>query len=134
MTPDEIKKILNQVKDGTSTVDEAMNILRDLPFEDAGFAKIDHHRELRTGYPEVILCSGKTTEQVVKIIGMMYAKGSDILGTRANAEIFERISSLYPEATYNEAAQTIVIKRSNTPVSDSYIAIVTAGTADIPVA
>lgn len=134
MTPEEIRKILHQVKEGQTTVDAAMETLRDLPFEDAGFAKIDHHRELRTGYPEVILCSGKTTEQVVKIVGMMYDKGSDILGTRANAEIFEQVSRIYPEAIYNEAAKTIVIKRTLTPLSDSHITIVTAGTADIPVA
>lgn len=134
MTPDEIKKILSKVKEGQTTVDSAMELLRDLPFEDLGFAKIDHHRELRTGYPEVILCSGKTTDQVVQIIKMMYPKGSDILGTRANIEIFEQISSIYPEATYNEAAKAIVIKRPISTLSDNYISIVTAGTADIPVA
>ncbi len=71
MTPEEIKKILEEVKTGKASVDDAMNHLRNLPFEDVGFAKIDHHRELRTGYPEVIFCSGKTTEQLLKIIAMM---------------------------------------------------------------
>src|SRR5664279_457818 len=114
MTPEEIKKILEEVKSGKSSVDTAMEMLRDLPFEDVGFAKIDHHRELRTGYPEVILCSGKTTEQVVKIISIMHDKGSNILATRANSDIFEKVSSLFPEASYNEAARAIIIKRTNT--------------------
>jgi len=134
MTPEEIKKILEEVKSGKSSVDTAMEMLRDLPFEDVGFAKIDHHRELRTGYPEVILCSGKTTEQVVKIISMMHDKGSNILATRANSDIFEKVSTLFPEASYNDAARAIIIKRTNTVISETYISIVTAGTADIPVA
>jgi len=134
MTPEEIKKILEEVKSGKSSVDIAMEMLRDLPFEDVGFAKIDHHRELRTGYPEVILCSGKTTEQVVKIISMMHDKGSNILATRANSDIFENVSTLFPEANYNEAARAIIIKRTSTVISETYISIVTAGTADIPVA
>ena len=134
MTPEEIKKILEEVKSGKSSVDIAMEMLRDLPFEDVGFAKIDHHRELRTGYPEVILCSGKTTEQVVKIISMMHDKGSNILATRANSDIFEKVSTLFPEASYNDAARAIIIKRTNTVISETYISIVTAGTADIPVA
>ena len=83
MAPEEIKKILEDVKTGKSSIEAAMNRLRDLPFEDVNFAKIDHHRELRTGYPEVILCSGKTTEQILKIKAMMYAKGTNNLATRA---------------------------------------------------
>jgi len=134
MTPEEIKKILEEVRNGKVSVDEAMQNLRDLPFEDVGFAKIDHHRELRTGYPEVIFCSGKTTEQIVKIIALMYDKGGNILGTRADTNIFNEVSKRFPEATYNEAARAITIKRTNPEVPESYISIVTAGTADIPVA
>jgi NCAIR mutase (PurE)-related protein len=134
MTPEEIKKILEEVKTGKASVDDAMNHLRNLPFEDVGFAKIDHHRELRTGYPEVIFCSGKTTEQLLKIIAMMYEKGNNILGTRANDDMFKEVLKQFPEAVYNEAARTIVIKRTKPEPSKSYISIVTAGTADIPVA
>ena len=134
MTPDEIKKILEEVKNGTVTVDDALKGLRDLPFEDIGFAKIDHHRELRTGYPEVIFCSGKTTEQIVKIISLMFERGSNILGTRANTDIYKEVVKLFPEAIYNEAAKAITIMQKNNSLSDSYISIVTAGTADIPVA
>jgi NCAIR mutase (PurE)-related proteins len=134
MTPDEIKKLLENVKTGKVSVDDAMHNLRNLPFEDVGFAKIDHHRELRTGYPEVIFCSGKTTAQIVQIIGMMYEKGSNILATRAVPEVFAEVKKLFSEADYNDAAKTIVIRRKDTELSDSYISVVTAGTADIPVA
>lgn len=134
MTPDEIKKILENVKSGNISVDDALHNLRDLPFEDIGFAKIDHHRELRTGYQEVIFCSGKTTAQIVQIIGMMFEKNNNILATRANPEVFSEVKKLFPEADYNETAKTIVIKRTATEYSESYISIVTAGTADIPVA
>jgi NCAIR mutase (PurE)-related protein len=80
------------------------------------------------------LCSGKTTEQIVKIIAMMHEKGNNILATRANPEISEEVSKRFPDATYNEAARAIVIKRTNPETPESYISIVTAGTADIPVA
>jgi hypothetical protein len=133
MAPEEIKKILEDVKTGKSSIEAAMNRLRDLPFEDVNFAKIDHHRELRTGYPEVILCSGKTTEQILKIIAMMYAKGTNILATRATPELFTTVSDKFSESTYNEAAKAIVIKQKTIEPPDTYISIVTAGTADIPV-
>jgi NCAIR mutase (PurE)-related protein len=134
MLPEDIKKILQDVKDGKSSVDSAMNQLRDLPFEEAGFAKIDHHRELRTGYPEVILCSGKTNEQVLKIIAMMYAKKNNILATRATSELFKLVHKEFPECTYNEIGKVMVIQQKKIEPPESYIAIVTAGTADIPVA
>lgn len=134
MIPEDIKKILLDVKEGKSSIDAAMDKLRDLPFEDLGFAKIDHHRQLRTGYPEVIFCSGKTTEQTLKIVEKMYEKGSNILGTRATEDVFKRVQSLYKEATYHADARAFVIKRQPVNESETYISIVTAGTADIPVA
>jgi hypothetical protein len=134
MLPEEIKKILQDFKDGKSSIDVAMDQLRDLPFEEAGFAKIDHHRELRTGYPEVILCSGKTPEQVLKIMAMMYDKKNNILATRATPELFNLVHKQFPECTYNEAARAMVIELKKIDPPDSYISIVTAGTADIPVA
>jgi NCAIR mutase (PurE)-related protein len=133
MAPEEIKKILEDVKTGKASIEVAMDRLRDLPFEDVNFAKIDHHRELRTGYPEVILCAGKTTEHILKIIAMMHAKGNNILATRATPELFTAVSNQFSESTYNEAAKTIVIKQKTIEPPDTYISIVTAGTADIPV-
>jgi NCAIR mutase (PurE)-related protein len=134
MIPEEIKKILEELKEGNSTVDNALEKLKDLPFEDLGFVKIDHHRQLRTGYPEVIFCAGKTDEHILTIIEKMYEKGSNILGTRANENIFKQIKSIYTEAFYNKEARAFVIRKSENKISDTYISIVTAGTADIPVA
>lgn len=134
MTPDEIKKILEEIRDGKVSVDNALHRLKDLPFEDLGFVKIDHHRQLRTGYPEVIFCAGKTTEQILKIVEKMSEKGSNILGTRINPEVFQLIRSKFPEALYNADAKAFTIKKNENILTDTYISIVTAGTADIPVA
>jgi pyridinium-3,5-biscarboxylic acid mononucleotide synthase len=134
MTPEEIKKILVELKEGNTSIDSAMEKLKNLPFEDLGFAKIDHHRELRTGYPEVIFCAGKTHEQILKIIDNMYQKGNNILGTRATLEIIELVQNKYPETTFNTAARAFVINKNPLKITDTYISIVTAGTADIPVA
>jgi NCAIR mutase (PurE)-related protein len=134
MNPEDIKKILLEVQEGKSTIDSAMDKLKNLPFEDLGFAKIDHHRQLRTGYPEVIFCAGKTTEQILKIVEKMYEKGSNILGTRATEDIFRQVQLKYKETTYNPDAKAFVIKKTSLQESATYISIVTAGTADIPVA
>jgi len=134
MTPDHIRQILESVYQGKQDVDSALKQLKDLPFSEMGFAKIDNHRQLRTGYPEVILCAGKTIEQSAEIIGLMYQRGSNILATRVQEELWQRVHGLYPEAEYNKAARTIAIRRNAVPVSSTYIAVVTAGTADIPVA
>jgi NCAIR mutase (PurE)-related protein len=134
MTPAQIRHILESVHQGTQDVDSALAQLKDLPFTDMGFAKIDNHRQLRTGYPEVIFCAGKTIEQSSEIIQLMYQRGSNILATRVQETLWERIQELYPEAEYNKAARTIAIRRNEVPVTATYISVVTAGTADIPVA
>ena len=134
MTPDHIRQILEAVHQGKQDVDSALEQLKDLPFTEMGFAKIDNHRQLRTGYPEVIFCAGKTIEQSEEIIRMMYHRGSNILATRVQEALWERIHELYPEAEHNRPARTIAIRRNVVPVSSTYISVVTAGTADIPVA
>jgi NCAIR mutase (PurE)-related protein len=134
MVPEDIKQILENVKNGTSTVEKAFSQLHDLPFEDVGFAKIDHHRQLRTGYPEVVYCPGKTIDQIVRIIEVIQKKGNNILATRASNEIYSCVSEKFSTAVYHEAARTIVIKQKELPSPETYICIVTAGTADIPVA
>ena len=134
MAPDHIRHILEDVQQGTQDVDTAFEQLKDLPFTDMGFAKIDNHRQLRTGYPEVIFCAGKTVEQSEEIIRLMYSRGSNILATRVQEALWQRISSQYPEAEYNVAARTIAIRRNTVSQTATYISIVTAGTADIPVA
>ncbi len=134
MSPDQLRKLLESVQQGTKSVDAALGQLKDLPYTEMGFAKIDNHRQLRTGYPEVIFCAGKTLEQSEEIIGLMYARKSNILATRVTEELYTRIKPKYPEAEYNRAARTIALKLNEIPLTETYISIVTAGTADIPVA
>lgn len=133
MNSEELRKLLQDIKAGNITIDAGVDTLKDLPFKDLGFAKIDNHRELRVGYPEVIYCAGKTIGQVKEIVEFMMTKNCNILGTRATKEMYEAVKALCPEAEYNEYARTIVIKRKKTEERDTYIAVVTAGTSDIPV-
>jgi NCAIR mutase (PurE)-related protein len=134
MTPEKIREILNNVKNGQLSVDNAMNTMRELPFEELEFAKIDHHRELRTGSPEVIFCQGKTPEQVVQIVKAMQVKGNNILATRANDEIMNTLQQTFPEGEVKKMARIFLIKQKEITPPATRIAIVTAGTADIPVA
>lgn len=134
MTPEHIREILDAVSKGEQNVDSAYEELKNLPFADLGFAKIDTHRQMRTGYPEVIFCEGKTVEQVKDIICQMYQTGNNILATRVSDAQWQAISSLYPEAEYDEKSRTIAIRRNAVELTATYISVVTAGTADIPVA
>jgi len=134
MTSEYIKKILQSVKEGKKDVDTAMHELKDLPYADLGYAKVDHHRELRRGYPEVIFCAGKTPLQVKGIVANMLPNGNNILGTRANKEIYEAVKKICKNAVYNEAGKTITIVQKKLKLTRTYIAIITAGTSDIPVA
>lgn len=133
MNRDELIKLLESVKNNKIDIEEAIKNFEDLPFKDLGFAKIDNHRELRVGYPEVIYCAAKTTEQVVKIIEFMLTKNNNILGTRATKEMYEEVKKICPEANYNELGRTITIRKRDNKVTDSYIALVSAGTSDLPV-
>ena len=99
-----------------------------------GYAKIDNHRTLRVGYPEVIYCAGKTIEQVVGIVKNMSLGNNNILGTRASKEMYDEVLKICPDAKYNELAKTITEKKKKIEKTESYIAIVTAGTSDIPIA
>ena len=130
----DIKKLLEQVRDGKISSEEALKKLSDLPFKDLGHTKIDNHRELRTGYPEVIFCEGKTAEQVRNIMEYMCTQNVNILGTRANKEIFQTIHEALPQAEYNELGRTITIKNAEIEPTKTAIAVLTAGTSDMPVA
>jgi len=129
-----LQNILNEVAEGKMDPQEAMSQLKELPYQDIGFANIDQHRNIRTGYPEAIYCEGKTPEQVAAIIDIMKEKNSSILGTRASAEVFERVKEIVPEAVYHPLARMIVVKKKEDTLSEKIIAVVTAGTSDIPVA
>lgn len=130
-----IEELMIKIKDDKLTIEEGVNQLSNLGFSDLGFAKIDNHRALRVGYPEVIYCEGKTVNQIKVIVETMLKKeNTNILGTRASKEAYDEISKIDSRAEYNELARTITINRSNEKLTESYIAIVTAGTSDIPIA
>jgi hypothetical protein len=124
------------VKDGRTGVDEAMDRLRHLPFEDLGFARVDHHRQLRRGFPEVIFCPGKTADQIIRIFESLASKGNNVLATRATPEVFDALarSGKFPKARYEEQARAIVLEQAELSPSKSVLPIVTAGTADLAVA
>lgn len=135
MNPRQLARLLREVKSGRLPVAEALAQLRALPFEDLGFAKVDHHRELRTGFPEVIYCAGKTPAQVVSIARRIRSRHHLVLGTRCSAEMFAEIARALPEAVYHEAARIMVVGRPARPAPRARPAVVvSAGTADLPVA
>ncbi|SKA89424.1 hypothetical protein SAMN05428976_1139 [Clostridium sp. USBA 49] len=134
MDEKEIKDLLESIKSGNLTIEEGVKKLKDFPFKELGYAKIDNHREVRVGYPEVIYCEGKTVDQVKGIVEFMLTKNNNILGTRANEEIYNAVKEICPEAEYNRLGRTITIKKKELKIPDTYIAVVTAGTSDIPVA
>ncbi|KKY00028.1 MULTISPECIES: nickel pincer cofactor biosynthesis protein LarB [Paraclostridium] len=131
----DIRGLLEQVKNNDIDIDIAMEKLKDLPYEDIGYANIDHHRQIRNGYPEVIYCEGKSDEHILGIIKKMSEKGSNILGTRCRKETYEKIKSLYPHCEYEDLSRVLKIK--NKPIDNigkGKIVVVTGGTSDIPVA
>ena len=136
MQEKDIKTLLEQVKNAEISIDEAAETLKDLPYKDMGFANIDNHRVLRTGYPEVIFCQGKTPEQVRDIMCELVKKGGNIMGTRATAEDYEAVKEALPQAVFFETARIIAVIDEQKKVNENLptVAVVTAGTADIPVA
>lgn len=134
MDRESLRKLLERVSMGELKPDEALNSLKHLPFEDIGFAHIDHHRELRQGIPEVIYCEGKTPEQVVKIMERMLSKGVDILATRVHSDIYQKVKLLDSRSCYNKLARTIVINNKPKVRIKGKVLIVTGGTSDVPVA
>ena len=129
-----LKHLLQQVKNGDISIDQALKDLKNLPFENLGYAKIDHHRSLRRGVPEVIFCQNKTTPQVVEITRSMLKNGSNVLGTRANKEMYKKVKEIAPDAIYHEDAKAFTILKEKPLMNRGTIAVVTAGTSDIPVA
>jgi NCAIR mutase (PurE)-related protein len=134
MTEDQIRKILQDHKAGSVSSGEALNRLRALPFEDLGFANIDHHRSLRQGFPEVIFGAGKTVEQVARIVESMNKHEHNILVTRATTAHFDRVKQIAPEAEFHEGARAIVISKNAAMLGKGTVLVVSAGTSDMPVA
>ncbi len=134
MTSQDLEKLLNEVKSGSRSVTEALDILKVLPYSDLGFARIDHHREIRTGYPEIVFCQGKTVVQVKEIFRLMSEKESNVIGTRASFEMYEAVKQAVPSAVFYEQARIISVQNKVPQKPDTSIAVITAGTSDIPVA
>ena len=125
---------LEKVKSGMMSTEEALRELSILPYEDLNFAKIDHHRNVRVGFPEVIFGNGKTTEQIEIIAEHMVARCNKVLVTHASPEAYKAVSAKICDAVYNQVSRTIVINRQQKTVLRPGVAVVTGGTADIPVA
>jgi NCAIR mutase (PurE)-related protein len=134
MTEDQIRKILEEYKAGGISSEDALHRLEALPFEDLGFANIDHHRSLRQGFPEVIFGSGKTVEQVAGIVQSMYKHDHNILITRSTTLQFERVKQIAPEAEFHEGARAITIIKEKKIRGRGTVMVVSAGTSDMPVA
>ena len=134
MTEESVFNLLSDVKDNKLSISEAIEQLKQLPFEDLGYAKVDHHREIRTGYPEVIFCPGKTIAQIRGIVTSLLDKHTNILASRAEKEVYEGIKDLAENVEYYAEARTIFIQQKPIAKSKSKILVVTGGTSDIPVA
>jgi pyridinium-3,5-biscarboxylic acid mononucleotide synthase len=134
MTAKEVEKLLNKVKNGDTSVDKALDVLKSFPYSDLGFARIDHHREMRTGYPEIIYCAGKTIIQVREIFRVMIKKENNVIGTRADRDMFDAVKKITVKAVYYPEARIISVKKKKPETPKTKIAVITAGTSDIPVA
>ncbi|MDB4968174.1 MAG: 1-(5-phosphoribosyl)-5-amino-4-imidazole-carboxylate carboxylase [Myxococcales bacterium] len=135
MDPKQIRHLLERVQRGEAPVDEAVRELADLPFKDLGFARVDHHRHLRTGFPEVILGLGKTAEQIGTIMAELARTGANVLATRVADAHVEGVLRIVPQARHDALARAMVIEQQAIPdVGRGTILIVSAGTSDLPVA
>jgi len=133
MTRERLEKLLRDLQAGRLSRSTALDRLRTLPYEDLGFASVDHHRSLRQGFPEVIFCEGKTRAQVVAIARGLLKKGGPLLATRVTADVAKALKKLDRRAQYHELARTVVVQPKKPPLTGDVL-IVTAGTADVPVA
>ena len=134
MDKEEIKTLLKNIKAGKIGIDDALRTLRSLPYRDLGDAKIDTHRDLRRGFPEVILCQGKAIEQIERIVSGLSPDTKFIMATKANKTAFRAIKRIREEAVYYEKAMIVLVGKKRKKKSDKTILVLTAGTSDVPVA
>jgi len=134
LNPKDLETLLHGVRDGRVTPQEAAERLKTLPYEDLGFAKVDHHRSLRRGHPEAVFGAGKTPQQILAIVGRIVAQGQNALVTRTTQEVFSLISASHPEAHFHELARCVTVTASPPFPLPGRIAVVCAGTSDAPVA
>ena len=133
----EIRELLEKVKQDEISIDQAQEMLKDLPYEDLGFAKLDHHRALRTGFGEVVYCEGKTIEHLVKIFRHFAGRDGRVLGTRASAAQYEAVKAVLPAVEYDEISRILLLEKADRAGASGLIgnvAVCTGGTSDIPVA
>jgi NCAIR mutase (PurE)-related protein len=134
MKEEQLLGLLEAVRTGELSPQEALRRLQGLPFEDLGFAKVDHHRALRRGFPEVVLAEGKTPQQTAQILERLAAAGGVALATRASPDHWQVVRQAIPSAVYHEQARVLATGEPPEARGDWFIAVVTAGTSDIPVA
>src|SRR5579875_823863 len=134
MDPESLRLLLEHVRDGAATPEEALERLSVLPYEDLGFATLDHHRALRRGFPEVVFCQGKTPAQVAAIVERLAARGPVVIGTRATPEAFAAVRERVPAARYHELARAITVGEVPAEERVAGVTVVSAGTSDLPVA
>jgi hypothetical protein len=130
----QIESLLHEVRDGRTDVADALDRLKNLPFEDLGFAKVDHHRALRTGMPEVIFAESKTVAQVAAIFERMVKAGGNVLATRASRGVFEAVHAIEKRAEFHEMARAITLKQTEPEAGKGMVGVVCAGTSDLPIA
>jgi pyridinium-3,5-biscarboxylic acid mononucleotide synthase len=129
-----MRRLFEQVRRGKVSPDDAVSRLRHLPFEDLGFAKVDHHRVLRVGIPEVVFGEGKTPIQMAQIFARLASHSGNLLATRTSPDQFAAVKKIVPKAEYRQLARAIVLRRDRKKYGKGIIAVVSAGTSDIPVA
>ncbi|MBN2319253.1 MAG: nickel pincer cofactor biosynthesis protein LarB [Acidobacteria bacterium] len=134
MKSEQVLDLLNKIREGKLTPDQGLERLKHLPFEDLGFARVDHHRTLRQGFPEVIFSPGKTPEQVAEIVRSLLRQKSNILVTRSNKTTYNRVRRVTAKARYHDLAHAITVVYDTKTYGDGKIYVVCAGTSDIPVA
>jgi len=134
MNKNSLQQLLEQVKSGSMPVEQALNTLTDLPYADLGYAMVDHHRSLRSGYPETIFSQGKTVEQIVGIARRLIKKDANIMATRVDRNVYDALKSICDHVEYHVAARIVVINRRPVTPTRTKILVMCAGTADIPVA
>src|SRR5260221_4574387 len=134
MDPKTLRDLLEAVEKGQVSPDQALEQLRTLPYEDLGFAKVDHHRALRRGFPEAVFGAGKTPEQIAAIVNRIAAQGQNVIVTRTTADVHRRVLTSQPSAAFHESARCITLEMKTAPQLPGRLAVVAAGTSDMPVA
>ena len=134
MNAKDIKALFQQVRGGKLTPDEAVQKLKDFPFEDLGFAKVDHHRTLRVGVPEVIFGPGKKPQQLAEIFSRLAERGNNVLATRVSPEQVRAVKKKNRKVVFHESARALTLRQKDEQLGKGTIAVVSAGTSDVPVA